>query len=163
MSTRGIYNYLKVDDAVITGGQPTEDHLRSAAKEGVRTVINLDALDSRNALADEASLVLSLGMAYHHIPVAWDDPLESDFNVFEDLLGGLPEDLTLIHCAANFRVTIFYSLYALKHLGWPEAQAEQFRSSIWRGRDLPVWNAFIRRIKAQIMHRRERPPAQEGS
>ena len=153
MSTRDIYNYLKVDGAFITGGQPTEDQLRSAAGEGVRTVINLDALDSANALADEASLVLSLGMAYHQIPVAWDDPLESDFDAFEDLMKSLPAGLTLIHCTANFRVTVFYSLYALKHLGWSEAQAEQFRSSIWQGRDLPVWSGFIRHMTARIMHR----------
>ena len=43
----------------------------------------------------------------------------------------LPASKTLIHCAANFRVTAFYSLYAMKHLGWSEAQAAEFRASVW--------------------------------
>ncbi len=34
MSTSDIYNYHKVDDHVITGGQPTEEQLKSAAEEG---------------------------------------------------------------------------------------------------------------------------------
>ena len=41
MSTQDIYNYRKVNDQLITGGQPKEDQLRSAAAEGVRTVIKI--------------------------------------------------------------------------------------------------------------------------
>jgi uncharacterized protein (TIGR01244 family) len=150
MSTRGIYNFLEVDDSIITGGQPTADQLRSVAADGVRTVINLATIDSPNSLADEASLVRSLGMTYHHIPVAWDDPRESDFDKFEDILKTLPSGTTLIHCAANARVTAFYSLYALKNLGWSEAQAETFRSSIWNMGDHPVWADFVRRMTSRI-------------
>ena len=50
-------------------------------------------------------------MTYHHIPVVWDDPHESDFDAFERVMQALPEGKTLIHCAANFRATAFYSLY----------------------------------------------------
>jgi hypothetical protein len=46
---------------------------------------------------------------------------------------------------ANFRVTAFYGLYAQRHLGWSEAQAEALRAPIWNGSDYPVWEAFIRR------------------
>ena len=60
------------------------------------------------------------------------------------------DDKTLIHCAANFRVTAFYSLYAMKHLGWTQSRAEEFRASIWKGSDFPAWEAFIRRTQAQI-------------
>ncbi len=54
----------------------------------------------------------------------------------------------LIHCAANFRVTAFYSLYAQKHLGWSPAQAADFRASIWAGSDYVIWNNFIRAMQA---------------
>ena len=57
---------------------------------------------------------------------------------------------TLIHCAANFRVTAFYSLYAQKHLGWSEGQAEALRARIWAGSDYPVWEAFIARQRAAL-------------
>lgn len=150
MSTQEIYNYRKVDDQLITGGQPTEEQLKSVAEEGFTTVINLATLNPRYSLDDEAGLVQSLGLTYYHIPVEWDNPKESDFETFERLMKQLPDGKTLIHCAANFRVTAFYSLYALKHLGWSEAQAEAFRASIWHGSDYPVWKKFIGQLKTKL-------------
>ena len=150
MSTETIYSYRKVDDQLITGGQPTEAQLESAAAEGFRTVINLAPTNPGRSLDDEAGLVRSLGMQYHHIPVDWGNPTESDFATFEQVMQALPQEKTLIHCAANFRVTAFYSLYALKYLGWSAAQADTFRASIWQGSDYPVWEAFIERMKAKI-------------
>jgi uncharacterized protein (TIGR01244 family) len=150
MSTQTIYNYLKVGEHFSTAGQPTEEQLVSAAREGFRTVINLAPNDPRYSLADEAGLVRSLGMAYHHIPVPWDNPQESDFEAFERVMQALPEGRTLIHCAANFRATAFYSLYALKHLGWSVTQADELRAPIWQGSDNPVWEIFIHHIEARI-------------
>jgi protein tyrosine phosphatase (PTP) superfamily phosphohydrolase (DUF442 family) len=143
MSTQEIYNYRKVGDQVITGGQPTEEHLQAAANEGFRAVINLAPINPRYSLDDEAGSVQALGMAYHHIPVDWDHPTASDLAAFEQVMQALPAEKTLIHCAANFRATAFYSLYAQKHLGWSAAQADEFRSSIWQGSDYPVWEEFI--------------------
>jgi protein tyrosine phosphatase (PTP) superfamily phosphohydrolase (DUF442 family) len=152
MSTQEIYNYRKVNDHLITGGQPTVEQLKSAADEGVRTVINLATFNPQHSLEDEAGLVRSLGMAYHHIPVEWEQPTESNFEAFEKVVKQLPEEKTLIHCAANFRVTAFYSLYALKHLGWSETRAETFRASIWQGSDYPVWEKFIDHMKSKLAH-----------
>ncbi len=149
MSTQEIYHYLKVNDQLITGGQPTADQLRSAAGEGFTAVINLATSSPRYSLEDEAGLVRSLGMAYHHIPVEWEDPKESDFETFEKAMKQLSADKTLIHCAANFRVTAFYGLYAMKHLGWSESQADEFRASIWRGSEYPIWEQFVAHMKAQ--------------
>ena len=83
MSTQEICNYRKVNDQIITGGQPNEDQLKSAANEGFTTVVNLATLDPDYSLPDEAGLVRSLGMAYHHIPVDWEAPKESDFEAFD--------------------------------------------------------------------------------
>ena len=89
-------------------------------------------------------------MLYHHIPVDWDNPTASDFSAFEAVMQALPAGKTFIHCAANFRVTAFYSLYAQKHLGWSKAQADEFRSSVWQGSDYPIWEVFIDSMKKQI-------------
>jgi uncharacterized protein (TIGR01244 family) len=151
MSTQDIYNYRKVNDQLITGGQPSQEQLRSAAEEGFTTVINLVPFNPGHSLEDEAGLVRSLGMAYHHIPVDWANPKQSDFQTFERVMQEESDGKMLIHCAANFRVTAFYSLYALKHLGWTEAQADAFRASIWQGSDYPVWEAFIAEMKARIV------------
>ena len=150
MTVESIKGYIRVDDRIATGGQPTEEQLRAAAAAGFAAVINLGLLEPRYALPDEAGLVRSLGMEYHHIPVEWDDPRESDFQAFERALDALPPGKALIHCAANFRVTAFYSLYAQKRLGWPRARAEELRARIWKGSDHPVWERFIARMTELI-------------
>jgi protein tyrosine phosphatase (PTP) superfamily phosphohydrolase (DUF442 family) len=150
MSTQDILNYRRVNDQIITGGQPTEEQLRSAAADGFKTVINLATIDRRYSLPDEDGLVRSLGMTYHHIPVDWTNPTASDFGEFENLMKQLSERKILIHCAANFRVTAFYSLYAMKNLGWSEAQADEFRASVWAGSNYPIWDKFVREIKGKI-------------
>ena len=150
MTTQAIYNYIQVNETLSTGGQPTEDQLRSAVTEGFTTVINLATIDDGKSLEDEAGLVRSLGMTYYAIPVEWNNPQTSDFTAFEQLMRQLPTGKTLLHCAANFRVTAFYSLYALKHLGWLQAQAEAFRAQIWAGSKYPVWEQFIGDLTKQI-------------
>ncbi len=150
MDTQKIYNYRPVDERYATGGQPTEEQLKAAAAEGYRTVINLATIDPRYSLKDEGASVAALGMKYHHIPVPWDRPSEADFAAFEQAMQAAGEGKTLVHCAANFRATAFYSLYAMKHLGWSRTRAEEFRASIWRGSDFPVWEDFIRRTQSTI-------------
>jgi protein tyrosine phosphatase (PTP) superfamily phosphohydrolase (DUF442 family) len=150
MSVEDIRNYRKVNDALSTGGQPTEEQLQSVAAEGFQRVINLATIDPRYALPDEAGLVRSLGMNYHHIPVDWENPTESDFAAFERLLQDPPPQKTFVHCAANYRVTAFYSLYAMKYLGWSDQDAEKFRASVWAGSSYPIWDKFICAMKERI-------------
>lgn len=150
MSTAEIYNYRKINDHLISGGQPTEAQLRAAAEEGFTAVINLATNDPRYSLPDEGGLARSLGMRYIHIPVDWGNPTPADFEAFEKAMQELAGARTLIHCAANFRVTAFYGLYAMKRLGWSETRAEALRAPIWQGSQYPVWEEFIRAIKAQI-------------
>ena len=156
-STQDIYNYRRVNDTLITGGQPTAEQLQAAADEGVATVINLATGNQREPSLDEAGLVRSLGMQYYHIPVVWDNPTAADFAEFERVMTDA-EGKILLHCAANFRVTAFYSLYALKRLGWSEAEADAFRASVWRGSDYPVWEAFVEQMKSDIQGDRAAPP-----
>jgi uncharacterized protein (TIGR01244 family) len=151
MSIDEIYNARKVDDRLITSGQPSEDQLRSVAAAGIDTVINLAPHDAENALRDEAALVSELGMTYHHLPVVFANPTDSDFAAFEQLMLELPPDSrTLVHCAANFRVSAFYGLYAVKHLGWSVEQADAFRAPIWDGSDYPVWETFISQMQQRL-------------
>ena len=150
MSIEEIYNYRKVDDQLITGGQPTAEQLQAVAEQEFCSVINLAPINPRYSLDDEPGLVQSLGMQYHHIPVDWDNPTVDDFSTFEAVMQALPAGKTFIHCAANFRVTAFYSLYAQKHLGWSKAQADAFRASIWQGSDYPVWETFIGAMHSRL-------------
>lgn len=82
--------------------------------------------------------------------MVWANPTEADFAAFERVMAELsPDSRTLVHCAANFRVSAFYGLYAMKHFGWSAEQAAAFRAPIWEGSDYPVWEAFI----SQMEHR----------
>ncbi len=150
MTTQDIRNYRKVNDQIITSGQPTEEQLKAVAVDGFEAVINLATIDPRYSLPDEAGTVRALGMSYHHIPVEWENPKESDFEEFEQVMKQLPAQKILIHCAANFRVTAFYSLYAMKNLGWSETQADAFRASVWAGSSYPIWEQFIHNMKNMI-------------
>jgi protein tyrosine phosphatase (PTP) superfamily phosphohydrolase (DUF442 family) len=150
MSANEIYNFIPVSDQIYTSGQPTADQLRLLTAEGFTSVVNLATPHSPQALPGEADLVRSLGMRYDAIPVEWDNPLESDYALFEKVMAHLLSGKTLIHCIANFRVTAFYSLYAQAHLGWSQLQAEQFMAPVWQGSDYPVWKAFIARMRQRL-------------
>lgn len=150
MPTQDIYNALKVTDHLTTAGQPTEDQLRTAAEEGFQAVINLATFNPEHSLKDEGGLLQSLGMTYHPIPVDWQNPTASDFAAFETVMDQLSGQKILLHCAANFRVTAFYGLYALKHLGWTAEQADAFRAPIWQDSDYPIWEHFIQEMRKQI-------------
>jgi uncharacterized protein (TIGR01244 family) len=151
MSVDEIYNARVIDDRLVTSGQPTEEQLRAVAAAGFDTVVNLAPHDGASALPDEAGLTQALGLAYHHLPVVFANPTEGDFAAFERIMSELPPDSrTLVHCAANFRVSAFYGLYAIKHLGWTAEQAAAFRAPIWDGSDYPVWDAFIARMERMI-------------
>jgi uncharacterized protein (TIGR01244 family) len=153
MSTSDIYNYVKVDDRVVTSGQPTASQLKAAAAEGFQAVINLVPPDSQNALPQEAEKVEAAGMAYHHIPVSWQNPQESDFEKFTATMKQVSGQKALIHCAANYRATAFYSLYALQELKWTAEQADQLMRHFWKPGEYPVWDKFIQRLRENITAR----------
>ncbi|NUM47583.1 MAG: protein tyrosine phosphatase family protein [Anaerolineales bacterium] len=150
MTTQDIYNALKVTNHLTTAGQPTEAQLRTAAEEGFQAIINLAMPTSDNALKNEGEIVQSLGMTYHSIPVNWENPTESDFTTFDSVMQQLSGQKILLHCAANFRATAFYGLYAMKHLGWTAEQADTFRTPIWQDSEYPIWETFIQGMKNKI-------------
>jgi hypothetical protein len=51
-----------------------------------------------------------------------------------------------IHCAANFRVSAFYSLYQVTHGAWSVARASEFIADVWRPAEHPGWPEFIAAI-----------------
>ena len=150
MGISEIKNYIKVNDLLSLGGQPTEEQLRALSREGFKIILNLATISPRYSLPNEAASVRSFGMTYYHIPVEWGNPTEYDFESFENVLRQLADEKMFIHCASNFRATAFYALYALKHLGWSEEQAQQLMAPVWDGSNYPIWETFINQIKANF-------------
>jgi len=151
MGSETITNFIRIDETTSTGGMPTKEQLEAAAAEGCEVVINLATYRIEHSLNNEAEVVKALGMDYHSIPVAWDNPTEDNLLDFERLIKSLAGRKVLIHCAANYRVTAFYALYALKNLGWTQADAAKFRAQIWRPGDSLVWEAFIQMMENKIL------------
>ena len=140
-SLLSIYNYLPITDVLQTSGQPTEEQLRAIALSGVATVINLAPHQAENALADEASLVKSLGMNYVHLPVDFRRPTEADFEQFCDVMAQFNKAPLWVHCAANMRVSAFVFRYRINVLNHPVQQARNDLDKIWE--PFGVWRQFI--------------------
>jgi len=137
-----IYNYREVDAKLSTSGQPTEDELRSLAREGFEVVINLALHDDpRYSLPDETGLVQSLGMGYVHIPVQFAAPTQTDLHAFFAAMEQHRGRKMLVHCAANKRVGAFLGLYRVIQQRWPEQEAFALMNSLWEPD--AVWASFI--------------------
>lgn len=155
MKTESIFNFIPIGDRVGTGGQPTQEQFRAARDEGYQAVVNLAPSNAENhALADEDRLVDSLGMAYHHIPVEWASPTLAHFDAFVRTMESLKDKKVLVHCAANFRVTMFYALYATRNEGWSEQQADELIARIWESRPDyrmdATWSSFLNDVRHSI-------------
>jgi protein tyrosine phosphatase (PTP) superfamily phosphohydrolase (DUF442 family) len=137
-----IYNYLRIDERLASSGQPSEEELGAVAQDGTEVVINLALHDDpRYSLADEAGCVRALGMKYVHIPVQFDAPAEKDLDAFFDAMEDNRGRKTLVHCAANKRVTAFLGLYRAIREKQALDRAFAPMKEIWEPN--PVWAAFI--------------------
>ena len=155
MTIQDILNFIPIDDRVVTSGQPTQAQLEAVRAEGYEAVVNLAPSDAaNNALPGEAEIVRALGMSYHYIPVAWSNPRAQDFGEFSDVMDSLKDRKVLVHCAANFRVTVFYSLYAMATYQWPSERADTLIAQVWESRaDYrmdEVWKAFVEAMRNMI-------------
>jgi protein tyrosine phosphatase (PTP) superfamily phosphohydrolase (DUF442 family) len=143
-----IYHFNTISDQISTGGMPDRGQFFDIAREGFKVVIDLSLDESTGHLPDEAELVRSLGMQYHHIPVIWESPeLENlkDFFVTMNSLEGLK---VFVHCVANYRASVFTYLYRILQLGENPTSAREDLLKIWQPDQ--VWNHFIQ--KAEKMY-----------
>jgi protein tyrosine phosphatase (PTP) superfamily phosphohydrolase (DUF442 family) len=145
MTLTDIYNFIPISETLGTSGQPTEAQMSEIAAAGYKVVVNLALGKSENALTDEAGTVHVLGMTYHHIPVVWESPQLSDFEQFCPLMDSLAGQKVFLHCAANYRASMFVALYAEKRWGWTHAQADAHIRRIWEPDE--VWARFIENVR----------------
>jgi protein tyrosine phosphatase (PTP) superfamily phosphohydrolase (DUF442 family) len=136
-----IPNWRRLDARITTSGQPSEEQLALIRALGVGHVINLALHSHEKALADEAGTVAALGMAYIHIPVAFDAPTEEDFGRFCAAMADIGDRPVHVHCIVNARVSAFFYRYRRDVLGWEDAAARGPMETIWRPGG--VWAAFI--------------------
>jgi protein tyrosine phosphatase (PTP) superfamily phosphohydrolase (DUF442 family) len=124
--------------------------LRALRAQGYEVVVNLLPDTSEHAIPDERDAVESQGIEYIYIPVDFKQPTSSDFLKFSEALDRVNGKKVHVHCAANYRVSAFYSLYAVSRDLWSAEQAMEFIRSIWQPTEHPAWSDFIAGVLAEI-------------
>jgi len=124
-----IRNWQRRSDGITTSGKLEAHDPARLATIGVRHVVNL-ALDNHpEALADEAALLASSGIAYTHIPVPFDAPTPDHVAALSEALASHPGPHH-VHCIMNWRVTAF--LYLIDRArGVPESEARARMAMVW--------------------------------
>jgi len=121
----GILNFYSMTATIDTAGQPTPDQFTRVKDADFSAVINLAMPESANALANEGEIVNGLGMSYTHIPVPWDAPSAEHVKTFFDTMDALEKNdqNVLVHCAANYRASVFTYKYLTLRKGLPAEEA----------------------------------------
>lgn len=145
MNVDQVFNFRAIDEAVSTSGLLSEEQLSGLRTSGYEAVINLLPHNSQYAIKNEEDIVIAQGVDYLYIPVDFAAPTEQDYSEFVKAMKSCQGKKVLIHCAANYRVSAFYAIYAYEYLGWPASQAREHIESIWRPEENPPWDQFISR------------------
>jgi uncharacterized protein (TIGR01244 family) len=150
MSIDESYNFRRVDDRLTTSGIVNVEQLKELRDEGYDAVINLKPDIEAEIGADEGAIVRDQGIDYTYLPVDFDAPTHADFEAFAAAMDAHAGDKVHVHCAANYRVTAFYSVYALDRGLWTEDEADRFVRDVWEPSEFPAWQAFIADEKSRI-------------
>jgi uncharacterized protein (TIGR01244 family) len=119
-----IKNFLRVNEAFCTGGQPAIEHLAELKAEGVRAIINLRT-PGEHAAAAEASEAEKLGLRYLNIPVISADPKDEQATEFLKLTDDPANRPAFIHCAGAVRVGAFWMIRRVLRDGMTVEAAEE--------------------------------------
>ena len=136
-----IYNFHQISDLLACSGQPTEDQLAAIANDGYQVIVNLGLSDAKYALADEAASVTNLGLAYHHIPIAFDNPQMDELTEFISVMNQHITNKTLVHCAANYRASVFAGMYLFANDQLNEDGLQELVEEVWQPDS--IWQQFI--------------------
>lgn len=107
--------FKKIDETIFIGPQPTEQDLRDAKQQGIKTVIDLRM--PTETPASNAALTKNAGLDYANIPVNKID-LSANQIVQLDKLMKTKEGPFLLHCATGTRAALLLSLTKAKQHRW---------------------------------------------
>lgn len=149
MSVDKAYNFRAVDERLATAGRVEPEQLAELGGEGFEVVINLLPDSSEYAVANERQLVEGQGIDYLYLPVDFGAPTLADYQQFRELMQRAGDRKLLLHCAANYRVSAFYSRYAIETGRWSEAEADRFMLSVWQPEEFPPWPDWLAEVRCQ--------------
>ena len=137
-------NLVNITKHIDTSGQPSAEQLRGLKQAGYDMVINLAPPYSVGSIDNEGALVAATGISYINIPVDWDRPQMSDFNLFTDILDQAGQRRILVHCQVNRRASLFTFLYRVAHENADIDRAYENVTAIWSPE--PHWIAFANKV-----------------
>ena len=143
MAIEDSYNFRRIDERITTSGLVSAAQLGDLGSEGYDAVVNLLPDSHEHAVTDEARIVRDQGLDYVYIPVDFDAPTHADLEAFAQAMTARHGQKVHVHCAANYRVSAFYSLYALRNGSCSEAEANALVRDVWNPAEHPAWTAFI--------------------
>ncbi|GAB4465222.1 MAG: hypothetical protein OHK0029_35700 [Armatimonadaceae bacterium] len=138
-SLQALRNFVPISERVVTSGQPAPEQFSVIRAAGVETVISL--LPVERELTEEPAIVEALGMEYVNIPVLWHHPTRENLRDFFAAMDARSEQILLVHCAVNMRVSAFMFLYRVLRQGIPIEEAELELHDIWVPEG--IWAEFI--------------------
>jgi protein tyrosine phosphatase (PTP) superfamily phosphohydrolase (DUF442 family) len=139
-------NFLALSPLVLTAGSPTIEDLKNLMDEGVKVVINIAMIDSKDAIPNEGGVVESLGMEYILIPVIWEAPTLENLQAFFAACDRNTQRKVFIHCVKNMRVSAFLYLYRVLRQHADPQEAYYDMAQIWEPEG--TWAEFIEKALA---------------
>ncbi|MEA3214423.1 MAG: hypothetical protein QOJ19_579 [Acidimicrobiia bacterium] len=150
MGLESSLNFRRVSDTVTTSGTVAADGLGELGAKGYDLVINLLPDSSEYAVPDEAGIVRDQGLDYVYIPIDFARPNHEEFASFAAVMDANVGKTIHVHCAANYRVSAFYSLYAMAQGWWSTEEADEHLREIWTQGDYPAWKEFLAAERARL-------------
>jgi len=146
------FNFRVVDDRLTTSGLVPPDALAELRADGIDAVIDLLPATVDHAVPGEDEIVRGQGIDYVAIPVDFDAPTTDDFAAFVRAMDAHAGERVHVHCAANYRVSAFYALYAELRGRWTREQADAFVAALWNPAEHPPWAEFMAEVRARFAH-----------
>lgn len=138
-----ITNFVQLTKLIGTSGQPLRGQFAEIATQGYSVVVNLAMPDSDHAIAEEGSIVTSLGMSYIHIPVPFDRPTVDHLRQFFGVMKAFDGKKVWVHCVMNWRVSAFMYHYLRIEKGWKEEDCRSPLLKEWEPGMDEVWRPFL--------------------
>lgn len=143
MAFNKAYNFKQINKLISTSGTIKYIDVSKVSDDGYALVINLLPDDNEHARENEKADFDKQNIQYVYLPIDWDKPTDAEYLEFESVMNQFKDKKIHIHCAANFRVTAFYGVYACRNLGWTKEQCIELTSVFWDVSKFSKWQRLI--------------------
>lgn len=136
-----IFNFYQIADNLASSGQPEADDFELIKQAGFDTVINLATCDSPKAISNEQEVVEGCGLNYKNIPINFAVPELHNLQNFFQIMEEQKDNTVYVHCAYNWRASVFIYLYRVLRLHEDDCKAKNDLMSMWHPDS--TWREFI--------------------